>query len=168
MQTTRMNRQGGFTLVELIMVMGILAVLAGFFITSYPASQRRARDVQRKSDLKQYQTALESFANKNDGLYPSTLNNPWTLNTLCTALGLTNCPLDPKDNQNICQGNTQCRYYYRSDGSGGPTPDATRYVLYGALEKPKTPGAVEVNFVVCSSGRTQENTTEPTSSSCPS
>ncbi len=147
--------------------MGIIGIMTGFFVTSFPAAQKRARDTRRKSDLKQYQTALESFANRNNGLYTSTLDSFWTLNTLCPYFGSTNCPLDPKDNLNVCQGSEQCRYYYLSNGTGGATATATNYVLFGALEKPTISDTARVYFVICSNGKTQESTTRPTNSTCP-
>lgn len=158
--------QAGFTLIELIMVMGILSVLVGFFVTQYPASQGRARDTQRKNDLKQYQTTLELAANRNNGLYPSrTSNTVMHLDTFCvTDIGFSSgeCPKDPKDNSTSCNSNT-CRYYYRSNGGGTGTFDATDYVLWSALERP----AGDDYWVVCSSGKSGENSAEPSSSTCP-
>ncbi|HET7098810.1 MAG TPA: prepilin-type N-terminal cleavage/methylation domain-containing protein [Patescibacteria group bacterium] len=51
----------GFTLVELLIVMAILAVLASIGIVSFRSSQVRGRDAQRKSDLKQIASSLELF-----------------------------------------------------------------------------------------------------------
>lgn len=147
----------GFTIIELIMVMGIVSVIIGFTLVTYPSSRKRAHDTQRKSDLKQYQTALEIFANKNNGLYPSR-TGAWVeaATTLCvTDLGYTasECPKDPKDNKDVCgTGTNKCRYYYRSNGSGSGTVDATNYVLYAALERPET----QEYWVVCSNGNTKE------------
>lgn len=51
----------GFTLVELLVVMTIIAVLATVIIGGFRSSQMRGRDAQRKSDLKQIANALEIF-----------------------------------------------------------------------------------------------------------
>lgn len=155
---------GGFTLIELLMVMAILSVIGGLFLATYPASQRRARDTQRKSDLKQYQTALESFANKNNGIFPSrTSGTDRADTTLCGDIGFAgDCPADPRDNENVCNSNT-CRYYYRSDGSGGGIVDAVEYVLWGAIEQP----VADDYWVACSSGKTGESSSTPTDGSCP-
>lgn len=60
---------GGFTLLELLVAIGIMAVLTGMAIFNFNQSRVRARDIQRKNDLKQLQTALELYKNDNNS-YP--------------------------------------------------------------------------------------------------
>ena len=57
------NKKAGFTLMELLVVVMIIAILAllGWFFTS--KAKDRARDAQRKSDLRQIKTALELYRN---------------------------------------------------------------------------------------------------------
>jgi prepilin-type N-terminal cleavage/methylation domain-containing protein len=158
----------GFTMVELLMVMGIIGVLAGFVLVSYPAAQKRARDANRKSDIKQYQTAMEVFANKHDGFYPDfiTATDPAS-NAICvTKLGFTasQCPSDIKDAESVCDGGAVCGYKYISNGTGaGADDNATEYVIWGALEQPDS----NTFWGVCSTGQSGEFATEPTNSSCP-
>lgn len=59
----------GFTLIELILVMAIIAILAVVGIGSYTQATLKARDTQRKNDLNQISKALESF-NNDVGRYP--------------------------------------------------------------------------------------------------
>lgn len=59
----------GFTLVELLVVMAILAILVSIALVSFRSSQARGRDAQRKSDLKQMASALELFYS-DYGKYP--------------------------------------------------------------------------------------------------
>lgn len=61
--------QKGFTLIELLIVIAIIGILATIATVSLGSSQRRARDAQRKSDLKQVQNALEVYYNSNNA-YP--------------------------------------------------------------------------------------------------
>jgi len=49
----------GFTLLEMLVVIGIIAVLVTLSITSYTTVQKKARDAKRKSDLKAIQNCLE-------------------------------------------------------------------------------------------------------------
>jgi len=72
MKKTFSNFQSGFTLLELVVSIGVLAILAIFAIASLnPLDQfKKARDSQRKSDLAQIQRALESFYQDN-GKYPN-------------------------------------------------------------------------------------------------
>ena len=53
--------QCGFTLVELILVMAIIAVLTTFITGGIGSSQVKGRDAQRKSDLKQISQTLELY-----------------------------------------------------------------------------------------------------------
>ncbi len=146
----------GFTMIELIMVMGILAVTSTFVVLNFQGSQTTARDTQRRSDLKQYHTALEVYANNHEGVYVSSGGSEYTAQTdLCSVLALTGtCPIDSKDNTGDCLGHT-CRYYYRGTLS--------TFVLYSALEK-NSSGAY---FVICGNGTTGYSSTAPTTVSCP-
>src|SRR3990172_425119 len=124
----------GFTLLELLIVMAILGVLAGVVVVQIgPASQQRARDTIRRNDIKQYQTALEIYANKSDGDYPAVGAMP------CTDLGLSGslCKEDP-------QGGS---YPYFSDGSV--------YVIGATLEY--RPGGTQMYFVACSNGLSDDS-----------
>ena len=144
----------GFTLIELIMVAIIIGTLAAFFINSYPASQGRARDTARRNDLKQYQTALEVFADRNNGFYPGSLAAVKP-STLCTILGYTatDCPDDPRDTLSSCNGGT-CQYQYITN------TEETEYGLWARLERPHD-NSIPF-YITCSNGRTNEGATAPT------
>ena len=121
-----------FTLVELLVVISIIGILATLTLASFTQAQKQARDTQRKSDIKQYQTLLESYANNNGGAYPI-YTRQLIPDTLCTTLGLSSCIIDPKTTS------PQVYYYrYASDG--------TEYVLIADLEG-------GTYYYVCSSGR---------------
>lgn len=147
-------KQNAFTLIELIMVMTIIGAMAGVFLLNYPGTRSTTRDTQRKSDLKQYQTALEGFANANSGLYPRrTAGAGNGMSALCADLSVSPCYEDPLDMQPDCDGNT-CRYYIRTNDCGSPGDIcATFYVLFTALEKPQSPGNY---WGICSTGETGE------------
>jgi prepilin-type N-terminal cleavage/methylation domain-containing protein len=67
-----MKKIKGFTLIELIVVMAILAIITGGLLGNFVNSQKKGRDARRRSDLKQVQNALEAYANDHNGLYPET------------------------------------------------------------------------------------------------
>lgn len=64
------RKQAGFTLIELLIVIAIIGILSTIATVTLGSSQRRARDAQRKSDLKQVQNALEAYFN-NSASYPT-------------------------------------------------------------------------------------------------
>lgn len=64
-----MNKKRGFTIVELLIVIVVIAILAAITIVAYNGIQARARDSQRLSDMKTIAKALEMYyADK--GEYP--------------------------------------------------------------------------------------------------
>ena len=125
----------GFTLIELLIVVLLLAVLSSVVIRVINSAgvQGKARDSQRKSDLKRVQTALELyFVDRRE--YPPTGEN-WVLadsSTLVTALVpgyTTSLPKDPVDERNVanpCDPNAG--YSYKSNSQ--------IYVLTALMEVP--------------------------------
>ncbi|HUC94569.1 MAG TPA: prepilin-type N-terminal cleavage/methylation domain-containing protein [Candidatus Saccharimonadales bacterium] len=59
-----------FTLIELLVVISIIGILATLVAANLNSARSRARDAERKSDLKNIQTALRLFYN-DFGKYPS-------------------------------------------------------------------------------------------------
>lgn len=139
-----MKRNKGFTLIELLVVISIIGVLISIALTSFSASQKQARDTQRRSDLAQYRISLESFASNNNGLYPAyAASRNWASAWLCTQLSgyLSGCPEDP-----IGNSTADYRYWYQSDGTSN-TISATQWVLWVKLE------ASGNYWEVCSNGK---------------
>jgi general secretion pathway protein G len=65
----------GFTLVELMIVIIILAVLTGIAVPSYMALRNRARESATESEMKNIATALELYQADNE-IYPLTAGYP--------------------------------------------------------------------------------------------
>jgi len=62
----------GFTLIEIVVVISIMAVLSVIIYSSFDASKAVSRDQERVSDISTIQLALEQYFNKY-GVYPLTL-----------------------------------------------------------------------------------------------
>ena len=60
----------GFTIVELLIVIVVIGILAGLVITTYNGIQQKARNTERTTDLKTFQSQLEAYYAQN-GRYPS-------------------------------------------------------------------------------------------------
>jgi type IV pilus assembly protein PilA len=65
----RSNGEGGFTLVELLVVMLILGLLAAIAIPSFFNQRDKAKDADAKAGVRTAQTAIESYATDNGGSY---------------------------------------------------------------------------------------------------
>lgn len=151
-----------FTLIEMLVVVSLIGILAALALVSFGASQKQARDTTRKSDLKQYQTALEMYGNMTSGLFPSRTSAVSASSTLCSDLNTKlepdiSCSEDPKN-----ASDTTFVYRYISNGTSGTT-SATSYVLWSLIENSST----TQYWVVCSNGKNGVSTTQPSSSSCP-
>lgn len=157
--TANKENKRGFTLIELLVVISIIGVLIGIATVSFSSSQKKARDAKRQSDLKYYQSALEFYANKNNGYYPMYYSAVQASGVqLCQgSLALTDCPEDPK-----YKADTSVYYYrYQSDGSlNSGTASATQYVLWSVNEN------MDSYWVLCSSGTILESSVKPTLATC--
>jgi len=60
----------GFTLIELLVVVAIIGVLSALLMANFVGIRQRARDGQRKSDLRQIQSAFELYR-ADTGQYPT-------------------------------------------------------------------------------------------------
>lgn len=74
----------GFTVVELLVVIGIIAIMSVIVMGSISDSKKRGRDSKRIADIRVLQLALENYYSV-EGKYPTTLS----------GLGDSNLPTDP-------------------------------------------------------------------------
>lgn len=69
-QLRNRRAESGFTLVELLIVIVVIAILAAIVINTFAGVQAKARDTERQTDMKAVASQLEVYYTNNGG-YPS-------------------------------------------------------------------------------------------------
>ena len=87
-RTSRKRKQGGFTLVELMVVMLIISVLAAIAVPAFIASIKSAREAVLKEDLFTMRRAIDSYTMDKD-------KGPESLDDLVQSGYLKEVPVDP-------------------------------------------------------------------------
>lgn len=109
------NNHQGFTLMELLITVSIIAILISIGIASYSTINKQSRDTKRKSDLEQVRSALEMYRADN-GYYPSVGAGTWveTSTGLTSSLVTIYLPVIPSDPRR-----TATYMYLATTASGG-------------------------------------------------
>ena len=125
------KKQGGFTLLELLIVIVIIGILALLIIPNITSAPKKARDTQRKTDLKAVQKGLEEYFVSNN-IYPNQLSDLTTGNPpIMKAV-----PTDPKNTGVLV-------YTYTPAGTN------TTYTLKACLENGGDTGTGTNNDASC-------------------
>ena len=82
------RREGGFTLIELMIVMTIIGVLSAIAIPSYLRSVRKAKEATLKEDLHTMRVAIDSYTVDKE-------KAPQSLDDLVQAGYVKTVPIDP-------------------------------------------------------------------------
>jgi prepilin-type N-terminal cleavage/methylation domain-containing protein len=128
------NNKKGFSIIEILIVITIIAILIGILLPNLNEARLKARDAKRKADIRSIAQALESYKNNQSlPVYPDSSSafpapgQPWT------SGGVTymTMPTDPL----YASNGTQYFYRYYSN----PAVDAAKYYLGACLEDANDP-----------------------------
>ena len=143
-----MAARKGFTLIELMVVISIIAILATVGFVSFTNAQITGRDARRKQDLKGIQQALELYYQANNG-YPGSAQCPsgcssdkqssgWPSGFVTALVGsgdINQLPIDPRNAQGSWNGGAGPYYIYDYEYGAGTPPQS--YKLCTRLENTK-------------------------------
>ena len=117
----------GFTIIEMLIVVTIIAVLSGLILRGMGGALPKSRDAKRMGDLKNVQNMLEMYYNtSNPSTYPSATTWSGLESQLRSVLGnKIKLPQDPS-------GGTNTYYYCPSPANVNGT--ITGYILGAQLE----------------------------------
>lgn len=100
---------GGFTIIEVVLVLAIAALIFLMVFIALPTLQRNQRDTQRRNDLARLQTQITNWQSNNSGKLP----------------GVSNVPAIDEDDAKLDDTNYKCS----RTTSGEQTTDAACLVL---------------------------------------
>ena len=69
----------GFTLLELLIVIAIIAIIAGMLLPTLNRARERANSVSCISNLRQVQSAVSGYADDHRGIFPNVYGNSWSV-----------------------------------------------------------------------------------------
>jgi len=71
MNVQQKNKEKGFTIIEVVLVLAIAGLIFLMVFIALPALQRNQRDTQRKNDLTRAQTAVNNYQTNNRNQLPT-------------------------------------------------------------------------------------------------
>ncbi len=135
------SRQSGFTLLELLVVIGIISMLLAIILPSLYKAQGRVRTVTCQSNLKQWGINMLIYSSDNDGFLPSN-SRDWVAALLPYSSEAS--PADNGKNSIAC-----CPLATQPSAGSGSQPYTAFTLQSGYSSEPIALGSYGINGWVC-------------------
>jgi len=106
-----MRGKKGFSLIETMITIAIIAVVTTVSVTSYMVAIRKGRDARKKMDLHEIESAMEQYYNSCNFTYPTIVSGQTLSQIYCVANNtviMPKVPVDPRGTPYICPAATTC------------------------------------------------------------
>lgn len=147
-----MNIKGGFTIVELMIVIVVIGVLASITIVSYNGSQARAKTVQETKDIQNVADALDLYktnvGNMHDGVAGAGGAGYWYGGSNTVYAGATKSMRQALIDAGYLRSNDTTNFMVALCTN---TSDETRVVLGKFTTPPSSTPAQQISPTVCTS-----------------
>ena len=145
MQEKRANGDGGFTLVELLVVVVIIGVLVAIAIPLYLNFRKGAANKSAQSDVRGAISAIEQYYTENSNVYP-----PTQIGTLSTTMVFPAVGSGPDQKATVSAGNTLS---YKNNTASyvvcGQNSDGGTVYVYNSLNGGSTVESTTATLVLC-------------------
>ena len=128
----------GFTLIELLIVIAVIAVLVAILVPNFKSMRMEAKESKARGDLKNLQTAVIIYVNRN-GKFPATGPTAPSLNVLLNEpkeyRSINDIPADPFSP-------TKAKYQFLTEGTDSTAGDVSSDAFYVIFSVGRDEGAV--------------------------
>lgn len=128
----RMNRKG-FTLVEIMIVVAIIALLAAIAIPNLLSAKRTANTAAAKANIRALSTAAEVYATGHNGVYPANATEISAYIAPATTLCASSAAAPVQGYVYDCTGLAATGYTLTATPSTGTAGDTTFTVTTGGV-----------------------------------